>query len=58
MGAHGLMGIMCLAKSTGDELDRDNFEGAKQPTKLRLLLQLCFFYLYAVNLLSILKILL
>ena len=53
------MGMMCLAKSTGDELDRDNFEGAKQPTKLRLLLQLCFFfYLYAVNLLSILKILL
>lgn len=52
------MGMMCLAKSTGDELDRDNFEGAKQPTKLILLLQLCFFYLYAVNLLSILKILL
>ena len=58
IGARSLMGMMCLAKSTGDELDRDNFEGAKQPTKLILLLQLCVFYLYAVNLLSILKILL
>ena len=37
VGAHSLMG-MCVTKSTGDELDRDRFEGAKQCIKLRLLL--------------------
>ena len=46
IGAHGLMGKMCVTKLTGDELDRDNFDSAKQPTKLRLLLQLCFFFTY------------
>ena len=53
--AHGLMGMMSVTKSTGDKLDRDNFEGTKLPTllsnvvlratKLRLLLQLFFFLL-------------
>ena len=55
VGAHGLMG-MGVTKSTGDELDRDRFEGAKQCIKPRFTVTSAVFLLpvccYFANLLK------